>query len=197
MYENLEGKIGMLRGPMRANHLILILVSVIRYCCQEFNADKQDDDESRISGLQAAKIVMQDSLCEIMGILMMSCLCRFLLEQPQGDIVSKPPTFSNPFYLTATVLVPLQIASYYNSKTLGCLSATQDEFAAGEKAEEELKPRNFPVTVLFHSIVTAACWFMDWQMQNKDKEVQEVLDLKEKLEKAKEANKTLKDKKKS
>ena len=44
--------------------------------------------------------------------------------------------------------------------------------------------RTFPISLVFHTIVTLCCWFMNYQMQRRNSAVKQVLDMKKVLQNA-------------
>ena len=44
--------------------------------------------------------------------------------------------------------------------------------------------RSFPISLVFHTIVTLCCWFMNYQMQRRNDAVKQVMDMKKILQNA-------------
>lgn len=104
----------------------------------------------------------------------MFSLLAFLAMNPAG-------TFSSPYYLLSTVFLPLQLASFYMMKEIGCANVLT--------IPGEVQLRKFPVPVVFHSIVTACYFLMEYQMRAREQDVQAVMELRNDLVKARTSKK--------
>jgi aspartyl/asparaginyl-tRNA synthetase len=100
---------------------------------------------------------------------MMFSLVAFLAMNPAG-------TFSSPYYMLSTVFLPLQLASFYMMKEIGCTHVLT--------IPGEVKLRKFPVPVIYHSIVSACYFLMEYQMRAREQDVQAVMRLRNDLVKA-------------
>jgi uncharacterized membrane protein len=127
-------------------------------------------------GWDAAWLVINDSVVEIMGLIMVGLLAHVLsLQNDERSI------FVHPSYMLATLLVPLQVATFFANKTMGCAHILGD-------VSEPLK-RTFPVSLIFHVIVTVCCYFMIYQMKYRNKDIESVKELKRQLREAEASNK--------
>jgi hypothetical protein len=61
---------------------------------------------------------------------------------------------------------------------------------------QSVETRQFPIAVIYHSIVTACVWFMVRQQRQRNRDVESVLKLRRTLEESIEENKKAKQKKK-
>lgn len=87
----------------------------------------------------------------------------------------------------ATALIPLQIAAFFQNDKIGCLKLLSNTTMI--LMDEEDLPvvlsspdRSFPISVIFHTVVTMSCWFMMYQMQHRTDAVKQVLDMRKALE---------------
>jgi hypothetical protein len=101
-----------------------------------------------------------------MGLIMMAALSYFLAQ------ADKPITFSDQYYMIATGLIPLQVAAYFQNQKMGCAHLVDGA---------EPLDRDFPISMVFHTIVTICCWFMNYQMQLRNDEVKAVADMRRTL----------------
>jgi hypothetical protein len=132
---------------------------------------------AQINGFQAFLLIVQDACCEISGNLLMISLAAFLAMKPSG-------TFSSPFYILSTVFLPIQLSLFYTKQEIGCTHI----LTTIPKAEEQVQLRKFPVSVVYHSIVTACYFLMEYQSRAREQDVQAVMELRKDLVKAR-ANK--------
>lgn len=92
----------------------------------------------------------------------------------------KPPgTFSSPLYMIATLLLPLQLTSFYATKEIGCTQVLE-----GLQEVDEVKVRDFPVPIAFHAIVTGCYFFMESQMVGRERDIAAILKLRQNLAEA-------------
>lgn len=54
---------------------------------------------------------------------------------------------------------------------------------------EEVEMHNFPVPVIYHAIVTASFFFMEYQMKQRNNDVQRVEEMRQHLKRAQGSNK--------
>jgi len=103
---------------------------------------------------------------------MVLALAAFLAMKPPG-------TFSSPLYVISTLLLPLQLTSYFTVKEIGCTPVLD-----GLQEVEEVKVRDFPIPVVFHAIVTGCYFFMESQMVGRERDIAAVMKLRHDLETA-------------
>ena len=103
---------------------------------------------------------------------MVFALAAFLSLKPPG-------TFSSPLYLISTLLLPLQLTLYFSVKEIGCTHVLD-----GLQEVEEVKLRDFPVTVVFHAIVTGCYFFMESQMAGRERDIAAIMKLRNDLAEA-------------
>ncbi|KAI2492183.1 hypothetical protein MHU86_22379 [Fragilaria crotonensis] len=154
-----------------------------------------------VSGWEAARFMANDSVVEIMGLILVAALTLFL-----SDPLQRPNlTFADRHYMVATALIPLQITSYFqNEKKIGCIqplmerygdlilsaiSSTSSTTTSDADSDQNLpdpfgEDRSFPISLVFHTIVTLCCWFMNYQMQRRNEAIKQVMHMKKILENA-------------
>ena len=143
-----------------------------------------------ISGWQAVSLIVNDSVVEVMGLIMMASLTLFLFTSTSATAaVETPISFANRHYMMATALIPLQIAAFFQNDKIGCLTLLSKTMPVSQMQEEQelvlsSPDRSFPVSVIFHTVVTMSCWFMMYQMQHRTDAVRQVLDMRKALEAA-------------
>lgn len=142
-------------------------------------------ESTNVSGVEAIKLIFNDSCCEILGALISFLLAHFLLLSNTTGLELDKPT-----YMLSSALVPVCLGFYFHtSKQLGCLGGDYIE------AERDEKRHQFPVIVIWHTIVTIAFWFMKYGMQQCEEHVklvnESIVDF-EKMEKKIQQKKKLK-----
>jgi hypothetical protein len=100
----------------------------------------------------------------------MFCLAAFLAMKPPG-------TFSSPSYMLSTVFLPLQLSLFFTKPEIGCTHILTT-------IPEQVQLRKFPVSVVYHSIVTACYFLMEYQSRAREHDVQAVMKLQTDLIKA-------------
>ena len=134
-------------------------------------------------GWDAAWLVINDSVVEIMGLIMVGLLAHVLsLKNDERSI------FVHPSYVLATLLVPFQLATFFANKTMGCAHILGD-------VSEPLQ-RTFPVSIIFHVIVSVCCYFMIYQMKYRNKDIEFVKEMKMQLREAEATKKSTSNNKK-
>lgn len=114
-----------------------------------------------------------------MGLIMVGLLSSFLYR-------SGPMNLSDPSYVFATVLVPLQIVAFFNNRKIMCKDLADSE-------ANEISPgldRPFPISLVFHTVVTLSCGFMKYQMDARNKDIQAVRDMRKDLADARQVRKS-------
>jgi len=135
------------------------------------------ESNSDISGSQALGMVVYESMCEIVGILLTCSLALFLSLNPPGDFNSLP-------YKISVVLLPLQVGLYFQTKRMGCSGENVDLL------DEDPLKRSFPIGIVFHLITTGAVWIIDKGNKKVNKNMKLVTDLKLELATANAAKKS-------
>jgi hypothetical protein len=141
-----------------------------------------------ISGWQAISFIVNDSVVEVMGLIMMASLTLFLFTSTSAaTAVETPISFANRHYMMATALIPLQIAAFFQNDKIGCLKLLSNTTVTPLDEEDLVlssPDRSFPVSIIFHTVVTMSCWFMMYQMQHRTDAVRQVLDMRKALDAA-------------
>eukprot|EP00957_Ditylum_brightwellii_P162042 12337299-Ditylum_brightwellii.AAC.1 len=150
---------------------------------KDFNKELLDEnDPNTVPGSQAILIVLNDSVCELLGIVLVSLTTYFTaMRDPPGDRTSWP-------YIAAHALVPLQLALFYQTKIRkGCIpDPAMEHLMDGNEAE--LKTRSFPLAVLLNLMISAAYWFMRHSLDKCDENIKMIEKLKLQLAEAKKKN---------
>ena len=154
--------------------LLMVLVSMHQFhspissCINEIKASNEavsgagEASENLIGGMQAIRILFSESFCELLGVFISSLLAYFLaLSRVNPFGLDSWP------YVVSSALVPTQLGFYFHSKKLGCLGG--NELMNSEAPTYEA--RQFPVVVIYHTIVTFAFWFMKSGMQQCEEHV--------------------------
>lgn len=162
-----------------------------------------DDDSLRISGLQAIFYVINDTLCEFLGVIMGCCISFFLTQQFNGGRIVLSTSagesfFTNKAYMMATGLVPAVLNFYFKRSKIdvSCLDHDYSTISADTtwvrhtEKEGSLSSavRGFPVVIVFHVITTVCCWFMEMQQSQQIKNVKMMENFKKELADAKAEN---------
>ncbi len=113
---------------------------------KESNEAAGESGETIITGLKAVKFIFSESFCELLGVIIASLLSYFLALSKDSPLeLDAWP------YVASSALVPPCLGFYFHSKNLGCLGTGIDDSSA---------TRQFPVVVIYHTIVTFAAMFM-------------------------------------
>jgi len=113
---------------------------------KESNEAAGKSGETIISGLKAVKLIFTESFCELLGVIIASLLSYFLALSKDSPLeLDAWP------YVASSAFVPPLLGFYFHSKKLGCLGTGMDESSP---------TRQFPVVVIYHTVVTFAFWFM-------------------------------------
>lgn len=116
---------------------------------------------------EAMSLVLNDSVTEVMGLIVVGALA-FFLSNPIN-------TFSARSYMVSTMMIPLQISAFFQNKTMGCT-----EVLGNDDSIEALQ-RQFPISVVFHMIVSGCCWFMEYQLSSRRNDVKAVMTMRKTL----------------
>lgn len=125
------------------------------------------------------KLILHDSVVELMSIICAAFLLR-CLQLPTGNDFSSVP------YRLSCAVLPMIISLHFQRKAqaavstpTSCVEASSvyDVTMAGSW-ESEPVPRHFPVILVFHTIVSISLWFMQYQAGQHQKNVQMIEKLK-------------------
>lgn len=184
------------RGQLFRLSLIVVFVSIyqlqtsISTCIHEIkdanNATTSaagKDEADMISGAEAIKLVFGDSFYELLGVVIASLLAYFLAISSEVAL-----ELEHWPYMLSSALVPICLGFFFNSKPIGCMME-------GDQTEVDDKRHQFPVVVIYHTIVTVAYYFMKNGMKHCEDSVQlctQSIEDFEKMEKKMELKKKLK-----
>lgn len=150
------------------------LQNSVSTCIQEIKYSNNDVDDKELAtiGVGATKLIFSHSFSEIVGVLIASCLTYFLsigLKDPDTPMeMEKWP------YMASSALVPLCLCFYFHTKQLGCFAG--DVTILDDPDEPKPIRHQFPVVVIYHTIVTVAAWFMKSGLQSAEEHVDLVSD---------------------
>jgi len=115
-----------------------------------------------VSGMAAIKIIFGDSFCELLGLVVASMLALFLAFSNMGVV-----QLEHWSYMVSSALVPVCLGFFFHSKSPGCLVGEDGMILdfTDESITIDDKRHQFPVVVIYHTIVTLAFWFMKSGMQ--------------------------------
>jgi len=146
------------------------LQTSISSCIREIKEGDGKDDGSVsavVTGAEAVKLIFGDSYCEILGVVISSLLSYFLAL---SKVTVGMLELDNWSYMLSSALVPITLGLYFHTKHLGCFPGGGEDDI--ESAEAEVEDRHqFPVVVIYHTIVTIAFWFMKSGMQQCEEHV--------------------------
>ena len=150
------------RGQLFRLSLIILalamyqLNSSISACITEIKGDDT-------VGAEAIKLILTDSFCELLGVIISTLLAYFLALS-----IDKPMELEAWPYLVCSALVPICLGCFFFSDNLGCFGDSVEI----DKLEVDDKRHQFPAVVIYHTIVTVASWFMKSGMQACEDHVQ-------------------------
>ncbi|KAL7543399.1 hypothetical protein ACHAXR_013325 [Thalassiosira sp. AJA248-18] len=146
------------KGQLFRLSLLVVFVTIhqlqssISSCIREIK-DSNDDK----AGIEAIKLIFGDSFCELLGVVIASLLAYFLaLGQITALELDHWP------YMVSSAFVPMTLGFYFHAEQLGCLGG-DDDISADDHSKDQR--HQFPVVVIYHTIVTLAFWFMKNGMQ--------------------------------
>jgi len=151
------------------------LQTSISSCIREIKeGDDKDDGSVRaaVTGAEAVKLIFGDSYCEILGVVISSLLSYFLALSKVNVGMLEMDNWS---YMLSSALVPITLGLYFHSKHLGCFPGGGEDDIESVDAEVEDR-HQFPVVVIYHTIVTIGFWFMKSGMQQCEEHVKLVDD---------------------
>jgi hypothetical protein len=169
------------RNQLFRLNLIIAIVSLHQFhapissCIREikdFNEATSSAEEGAtgklISRLQAIRILFGESFVEILGVVISFLLAYFLAL----GMVNPVELDSWP-YVVSSALIPMQLGFYFHSNQLGCLGGNERINSDDPPVTHD---RQFPVVVIYHTIVTVAFWFMKSGMERCEEHVKMVND---------------------
>lgn len=143
----------MWRAQMFRISLLIIVVTMHQFqspistCIADIKESNESGEETIISGLKAVKLIFTESFCELLGVIIASLLSYFLALSKDSPLeLDAWP------YVASSAFVPPLLGFYFHSKKLGCLGTGMDD--------DSSPTRQFPVVVIYHTVVTFAFWFM-------------------------------------
>eukprot|EP00984_Skeletonema_dohrnii_P020176 scaffold9758_cov99-Skeletonema_dohrnii-CCMP3373.AAC.3 len=141
------------RAQMFRISLLIIFVTMHQFqspistCIADIKESNESGEETIISGLKAVKLIFTESFCELLGVIIASLLSYFLALSKDSPLeLDAWP------YVASSAFVPPLLGFYFHSKKLGCLGTGMDD--------DSSPTRQFPVVVIYHTVVTFAFWFM-------------------------------------
>ncbi|KAL7483477.1 hypothetical protein ACHAW6_009119 [Cyclotella cf. meneghiniana] len=164
------------RNQMFRMSLIIIFVTIhqfqkpIQSCIADIKASNHRvgvsaeeglSEKQRISGMEAIGMLFGYTFFELLSVATAFLIAYLILSNKNSSLELN----TTPYFLSSA-LVPIQLGFYFHSKQpLSCV---------GEGVEEV--QRNFPVVVIYHTIVTVAGWFMKSGMEQCEEHVKLVTD---------------------
>lgn len=131
-------------------------------------------DGGSVTGAEVARLALGDSCCEVLGVVVASLLAYFLaLAKMSG---TSPVELDRWPYILSGALVPVTLGLYFHSGQAGCLPEKGGEAFEGSEGTASNERHQFPVVAIWHTIVTAAFWFMKNGRQQCEEHVQLVDD---------------------
>ena len=145
--------------------------------------------------------VINDTLCEFLGVIMGVLLTIFLTQQYNagsvlllGAGIRQETFYTNKAYMFSTGLVPPVLNFYFHRSkaSVSCLDHASVTTLADRmwtrytEKEDSLASavRGFPIVIIFHTIATACCWFMEMQQSQQIHNIKMVESLKRELAQA-------------
>jgi hypothetical protein len=138
---------------------------------------KSVQPEIEVAPLTAIKVIFSDSLVEFCNAIIAILLFRFTSRKED------PGNFSSRSYMTAAALIPFCLGLYFHSEKVGSCIVDADGHLTGAPAVGGTSTggRQFPIAVLYHGIVTGCFWFMNYYMDQCDKNLNAVAKLHKEL----------------
>mmetsp|Transcript_115 Transcript_115/g.235 ORF Transcript_115/g.235 Transcript_115/m.235 type:complete len:249 (+) Transcript_115:171-917(+) len=127
---------------------------------KDFNAmlsSEEGGSGKPIRGFEVIRLLFGETFCELLGV-----ITAFLLTYFLALCRGAPQSLDHWTYIVSSALVPMQLGFFFHSKHLGCLRG-YNGFEFDETSEKA--KRQFPVVVIYHTIVTFAFWFMKSGME--------------------------------
>mmetsp|Transcript_20982 Transcript_20982/g.44909 ORF Transcript_20982/g.44909 Transcript_20982/m.44909 type:complete len:257 (-) Transcript_20982:173-943(-) len=131
------------------------LQSSVSSCIREIKESDEEGGSAGVSGAEATKIILADSYCEVLGVVISSLLAYFLAlkkQTPSMELDGWP-------YMISSAMVPMILGLYFHSNKAGCLAEGGDMESSDDPAKDYQR-HQFPAVVIYHTIVTVAFWFM-------------------------------------
>mmetsp|Transcript_17738 Transcript_17738/g.25032 ORF Transcript_17738/g.25032 Transcript_17738/m.25032 type:complete len:230 (-) Transcript_17738:465-1154(-) len=128
-------------------------------------------NEEKVSGWNTVWLATNATMCEIVNVVISLCLVSFLsLKDPNAELKTWQ-------YIISSSLVPLCLGIYFHTKRIECIG---EELLVNDS--DDKTTRQFPVAVIFHTIVTGSLWFMKMAMEKCKNNVESVEKLQKNLE---------------
>ena len=133
---------------------------------------KSVQPEIEVAPVTAMKLIFSDGLVELVNFIISLCLLRFNSLKEKGD-------YSSRSYMLASALIPFCLGLFFNTERYGCVTDSNGEVILG--ANSVMTERQFPVSAVFHIIVTGCYWFMNMSMAQCDLNLEAVTRLQKEL----------------
>lgn len=149
------------------------LQSSISSCIHEIkDGGEGEEGGTAVTGAQAVRLIFSDSFCEIWGVAIAALLAYFLARSSHsGNALD----LSLMVYIVSSAMVPICLGCYFHSSKVGCVGGGSDVEEVSDDATNADR-HQFPVVVIYHTIVTVAAWFMSSGMQKCEEHVKMVED---------------------
>jgi hypothetical protein len=149
---------------------------------KKFNAS-QTALQERITGLDAARIILHDAMECVIGLVMTFSLVRFVSSR---RVHSRAGFSTSLSYMIANACVPIILSLNFkqmrNPRTsASCIVHLVPRVTVINEPEASPPSASFPVVIIFHVISTACIWFMDVQAKRHEKNIQLVEQLRDDL----------------
>lgn len=130
-------------------------------------------DAGATTGADALQLIFGTAFSEIVGVVIAALLTCFLALD--RAVPRTPLVLERWPYMVSSALVPLCLSFYFHIKQRGCVAGEADAVDLEEPDAKEIR-HQFPVVVIYHTIVTIAAWFMKSGIQKAEEHVDLVTD---------------------
>mmetsp|Transcript_49394 Transcript_49394/g.73641 ORF Transcript_49394/g.73641 Transcript_49394/m.73641 type:complete len:267 (-) Transcript_49394:16-816(-) len=153
-----------------------------------WNKEAESNPAALVTGVEAIHIIIKDALPEILDIILAVALTFFLLQISSNNdwIVS----MANPKFMLSCMLCPVILLAYHQQRIMG---AQCNKASEGDEDFGEVDARQFPIAIIYHTIVTGSVYFMSHQMRAREKDIFSVRDLRRKLDAAQKSGQIAKE----
>lgn len=201
---------------MRLSYMVVLITihqlqAPATYCLYDIKSYNDsltplDDSSLRISGYRAIYYIVRDALCEFCAVIMGILLTVFLIQQYNaGSVIlvnsaqQQESFLTNKAYMISTGFVPPVLNFYFHrskANVSSCLEhssvtiLTDRMWTRHAEQDDSLASavRGFPVVIVFHTIATICCWFMEMQQSQQQKNINMIEALKRDLATARAEN---------
>lgn len=160
------------RGHLFRLSLLIVIISLHQAqvrsagCIREIKASSGGEGGNDVGGYEAMQLILGESSFELVGVVISFLLAYFLAL---GQLIDAPLSMDTWPYLLSSVLVPMQLGMFYHNEPQGCFVGGADPASFGDLAPTEI--RQFPVGVVYHTIISLAVWFMKMGMDKCEENV--------------------------